>query len=294
MSSANAQPHILGPVPALGRALVFRLRPERDPKRALERVRGLDAATALVGIGAPLALALGAEIPGLRTFPALSGPGCAFPSTQGALLVFVVAAHREELHARAGAVLEVLAADFALDEDVSTFRYQEGRDLTGYVDGTENPKDEAAELAALVRGAGPGHDGGSFVAVQRWIHDLPHFQSFAPETRDAIIGRRFEDDEEIEDAPAFSHVKRTAQESFDPPAFMVRRSMPFRKSTEEQGLFFVAYGESLDRFERMLRRMAGLEDGIVDGLLRFSRAASGGYYWCPPLEGGAFDLRSLG
>ena len=67
--------------------------------------------------------------------------------------------------------------------------------------------------------------------------------------------------------------KRSAQESFDPEAFMVRRSMPFR-DRNEHGLYFVAYGESLDRFERVLRRMAGLEDGIVDALLTFSRAVN--------------------
>jgi len=62
----------------------------------------------------------------------------------------------------------------------------------------------------------------------------------------------------------------------------------------EHGLYFVAYVAALDQFERVLRRMAGLDDGVVDGLLRFSRAATGGFYWCPPLEGGRLDLRALG
>jgi porphyrinogen peroxidase len=88
-------------------------------------------------------------------------------------------------------------------------------------------------------------------------------------------------------------VKRTAQESYDPPAFMVRRSMPWGGVTDH-GLYFVAYGKSLDRFERVLRRMAGLDDGIVDALLSFTRAVSGGYYWCPPVDPtGALDLSAL-
>ena len=65
-------------------------------------------------------------------------------------------------------------------------------------------------------------------------------------------------------------------------------------TVHEHGLYFVAYGASLDPFERVLRRMAGLDDGVVDGLTRFTRAVSGGYYFCPPLKDGALDLRALG
>jgi porphyrinogen peroxidase len=108
-----------------------------------------------------------------------------------------------------------------------------------------------------------------------------------------VIGRRRVGNEEIGDAPATAHVKRTAQESFDPPAFMLRRSLPWG-GAGEQGLYFVAFGESLDRYERVLDRMAGREDGVVDALLGFSRALSGGYYWCPPLRAGRLDLSRLG
>lgn len=289
---ANVQPQILEPVPGVARALVFRLRLGHDARGALDRLREVDPTHAVVAIGAPLALAVHAPIPGLRAFPALAGPGCAFPSTQGALYVAVAAQDLGELHDRSRAILAPLAEHFALDEDVPLFRYRDGRDLTGYVDGTENPTAERALDAAIVSGAGPGLDGSSFVAVQRWVHALDRFASFAQDVRDRTIGRRLSSNEEMDDAPASAHVKRAAQESFDPPAFMLRRSMPFR-DRDEEGLYFVAYGESLDRFERVLRRMAGLEDGVVDGLLTFSRAVSGGYYWCPPVESGALDLRKL-
>jgi putative iron-dependent peroxidase len=111
--------------------------------------------------------------------------------------------------------------------------------------------------------------------------------------RDAVVGRRKDTNEELADAPLSAHVKRAAQESFEPAAFMLRRSMPYG-SVSEHGLYFVAYGKSLDAFERVLRRMAGLEDGVTDGLSQFTRAVSGGYYWCPPLKAdGHLDLSAI-
>jgi putative iron-dependent peroxidase len=136
-------------------------------------------------------------------------------------------------------------------------------------------------------------DGSSFVAVQRYVHDLERFNANDAPGRDAIIGRRLSDNDEIPDAVATAHVKRSAQESFDPPAFMVRRSMPWG-TLKEHGLVFVAFVENLDRFERVLHRMAGLDDGHVDGLMGFTRAVSGGYYWCPGLRDDGLDLSAFG
>jgi hypothetical protein len=137
------------------------------------------------------------------------------------------------------------------------------------------------QLEAASRRPG-GFAGSSFVAVQRWIHDLARFRSRSQAHRDAVIGRRLDTNEEIADTPASAHVKRAAQESFDPPAFMLRRSMPWA-GAHEHGLEFIAFGESLDRYERVLRRMLGLDDGIVDALFSFSRPLRGSYYWCPPV-----------
>jgi putative iron-dependent peroxidase len=250
------------------------------------------AERAVVGLGEPLVLAAGARVPGLRAFPAVAGPGCAFPSTQGALWVFLAGGDAGELHDRACALVGSLDGALALREEASCFKYREGRDLSGYVDGTESPTGERAVEAAIVRGAGPGLDGSSFVAVQRYVHELGRLKAMAPAARDAVIGRKLSTNEEMADAPPTAHVKRAAQESFAPPAFMVRRSMPWG-STSEHGLYFVAYGESLDRFERVLRRMAGLDDGSVDALLVFTRAVTGGYYWCPPVADGRLDWTAL-
>ncbi len=168
-----------------------------------------------------------------------------------------------------------------------------GLDLTGYEDGTENPEGDDAGDAAIVQGAGSALDGSSFVAVQQWIHDLDRFNAKAQGERDDIIGRRLSDNEELDEAPVSAHVKRTAQESFDPEAFVVRRSLPWADAHGE-GLMFVAFGKSLDAFEAQLRRMAGQEDGVIDGLFRFTRPISGSYFWCPPVSDGKLDLATLG
>jgi putative iron-dependent peroxidase len=186
-----------------------------------------------------------------------------------------------------------LGGSFAVVEEIDAFTYRQGRDLSGFEDGTENPKGDAAARAALIQNNGAGLDGGSFVAVQRRVHDLGAVEAMSEAARDAVVGRRREGNEELPDAPPSAHVKRTTQESFNPPAFILRRSMPWG-GVVEHGLYFVAYGESLSRFERQLRRMAGRDDGVVDALLSFSRAVTGGYYFCPPLKDDKLDLRAIG
>jgi putative iron-dependent peroxidase len=199
---------------------------------------------------------------------------------------------RSSLFERTAQLVELLGDALVLEDALDTFRYRDYRDLTGYEDGTENPKDAAAIAAALVA-EGIGRQGSSFVAVQRWIHDLTRFRGFPAAQRDASIGRRIADNEEIEDAPESAHVKRAAQESFTPEAYMVRHSMPWDNGLQ-QGTEFIAYGESSDRFENVLRRMLGHEDNIVDALFSFSRPVTGGYYWCPPLRDGHLDLSNIG
>lgn len=281
------QSPILAPVPTHARSLTFALAPGADPRRVLDRVADYTIDdSVVVGLGAPL---VGDIVVGLRPMPALSATKVAIPSTQGALWSLLVGDDPGEILHRARALSASLGADVVLMEDVATFMFGGGRDLSGFEDGTENPKEEAAARAALISKEGKGRDEGSFVAVQRWAHDLGRLQSMSREAQEAIIGRDRETNVELEDAPASAHVKRAAQESFEPEAFMVRRSMPYG-SVHENGLLFVAYGRSLDPFERVLTRMIGLEDGIVDGLFAFSRPVTGGYYFCPPRTGSRLDL----
>ena len=293
-SGVRHQPGILAPVPATGRFLTLGVHPDADPRAALARLQSWPLGpSTVIGLGDPLLRGLGARIEDLRAFPAVSGVGSAYPSTQAALWAFLGDGDPGASLLRARALLGLLGDAFFVAEEVLAYRYAEGRDLSGYEDGTENPRDERAVAVAIVDGQGEGRDGASFVAVQRWVHDLARLERLAPEARDAVVGRARVSNEELEDAPASAHVKRAAQERFDPPAFMVRRSMPWG-DTREHGLYFVAYAATLDPFERVLRRMAGLDDGVVDGLSRFTRAVSGGYYWCPPLVAERLDLRAAG
>ena len=88
-------------------------------------------------------------------------------------------------------------------------------------------------------------------------------------------------------------MKRAAQESYEPEAFLLRRSMPWTEGSTS-GLVFVAFGRSFDAFEAILQRMLGSEDGIQDALFQYSRPASLGYFWCPPVRSGRLDLSALG
>jgi putative iron-dependent peroxidase len=185
-----------------------------------------------------------------------------------------------------------LTSAFDLETVVDGFQYDTGRDLSGYEDGTENPKGDKAVAAAIVQ-RGEGLEGSSFVAVQQWLHDFAAFAVMSGQDRDLSVGRRKTDNAEIPDAPPSAHVKRTAQESFAPEACVLRRSMPWADGMRG-GLHFVAFGKSFDAFEAQLKRMVGAEDGVTDALFRFTRPINGSYFWCPPLSKGSLDLRALG
>ena len=244
----------------------------------------------IIGLG--LVQGFNRSIKGLRPFPALSGPGCEIPSTQADIWCWVRGTDRGHITHVGRSVAKALQPAFCCDHLVDGFKFDSGLDLTGYEDGTENPEGGAAVDAAITENAGPGTDGSSFVATQQWVHDLDHFKSLPQAEQDNIIGRRLSDNEELDDAPVSAHVKRTVQESFEPEAFVVRRSVPWADKSGE-GLMFVAFGQSLDAFEAQLRRMAGQEDGILDGLFRFSHPVSGNYFWCPPVKDSKLDISVL-
>lgn len=297
------QPGILEGVPRVARYVLFTLAGDQQPvqaikdavQRASPLVNGTDV---VIGIGPSLVKALGGDIPGLHEFPEFSGK-VKVPVTPGVLWCWVRGDDLGDLLHITRKLQKALAPAFQLRHVVDAFRHRHdetsgfGRDLTGFEDGTENPKGEEALQAAFVHGQGEGLDGASFVAVQQWVHDFDAFESMPKEEQDHAFGRRLDDNEEIEDAPESAHVKRTAQESFDPEAFVLRRSMPWLASTQA-GLMFVAFGKSHDAFEAQMRRMAGLDDGILDGVFRLSKPVTGAYFWCPPMRGGQLDLRQLG
>ncbi|HYM34070.1 MAG TPA: Dyp-type peroxidase, partial [Steroidobacteraceae bacterium] len=221
------------------------------------------------------------------------GAGIEIPSTPGSVWCWLRGDDRGELVLRARKFTTLLAPAFELLQTVDAFKYDTGRDLTGYEDGTENPGGDKAIETAIVLGSKPSLSGSSFVAVQQWRHYMDRFELLPANEQDNAVGRRKRDNEELADAPDSAHVKRTAQESFSPQAFVLRRSMPWA-SESQLGLMFVAFGHSFDAFEAQLRRMAGLEDGIVDALFKFTRPITGNYYWCPPLKDGRLNLSAIG
>lgn len=292
---SSSQPGILAPIPRVARYQSYSVVPGADAPQALRRLRaldGIDGERAVVGIGAPLAAALHAPVPGLRSFAPHTAPFVAVPATPQGLWVWLRGEDRGEVYHRGRTVDAALGDAFRAEQAIDAFNFDGGRDLTGYEDGTENPKGKAARQAALVSGAGPGLDGGSFVAAQLWLHDFARWDRFTPAQRNAAIGRDRESNEELDDAPESAHVKRTAQESFDPEAFVLRRSMPWSAGAMA-GLVFVAFGRSFDAFEALLARMVGEEDGVTDALFTFTRPLTGAYFWCPPMLRGRLDLRAL-
>ncbi|MEW6678870.1 MAG: Dyp-type peroxidase [Pseudomonadota bacterium] len=291
------QPGILSPVPAAARHLQFDFAPGAsgtDLADALARLQEMaDGADTVVGIGLPLATALGRTLPGLYEFPVSTSDAAPVPATPHALWCWLRGDDRGKLLHRGREIEHLLAPAFTVAQSLETFMYGNSQDLTGYIDGTENPQDEAAVAAAFATGLGPGLDGGGIAALQQWVHDLDRFQAMPQAEQDSTFGRRIADNEEIEEAPESAHVKRTAQESFDPEAFVVRRSMPW-SDCGQAGLVFLAFGHDARAFEAQLKRMTGQEDGIVDALFRFTHPITGAYYWYPPLAGGRLDLSALG
>jgi CDGSH-type Zn-finger protein/uncharacterized Fe-S cluster protein YjdI len=172
-------------------------------------------------------------------------------------------------------------------ECTTLFSYRSGRDLTGYQDGSANPEGEDAWAAALI----PEGDWaqGSFALVQRYLHFRDRFATLPPPSQDHVIGRRIEDDAEIGEAPIAAHIKRTEQEGFDPPAFVLRRSMPWG-DTRRHGLQFMAFSSHLDKVQRLLSRMMGLADPVQDAILGHTQAETGALYFIHPVLNGRLKL----
>jgi putative iron-dependent peroxidase len=291
----SPQPGILLPLPNQARYLFFALSNINAAAANLRALRELaDGENAVVGFGKPLTTALGADIAGLKTSPAVTAPGLSIASSPESVWVWLRGDDRGDILHRSRRITHALTPAFRLLECWDAFKHRDGKDLSGYEDGTENPTDDDAVSAAIVApGQSAPLSGSSFVAVQRWVHNFERFEAMPGTAQDHAIGRRQADNEEIDEAPESAHVKRTAQESFSPEAFVLRRSMPWADGNTG-GLMFVAFGNSFYAFEAQLKRMVGAEDGIVDALFCFTQPVSGAYFWCPALKDGRLDLDPLG
>ncbi len=288
------QPGILAPLPKVARYIEFAIQNIAALSRVMKTLQTLiDGERTVAGLGVPLIRVLGKDIPGLKVFPTQVGGGVTVPSTPGALWCWLRGEDRGTLFHEERHLIERVRPALMVHQAVEGFLHAGGRDLTEYEDGTENPKGKLAEKVAIVRGQGAMLDGSSYVAVQRWVHDWKRFDEMTEQQQDIMIGRRRRNNKELSTAPTSAHVKRTAQESFQPAAFLLRRSMPWVERGES-GLYFVAFGASPDPFEAQLKRMVGGDDGITDALFTFTRPVTGSLYWCPPMSNGRLNLSAIG
>lgn len=175
-----------------------------------------------------------------------------------------------------------------LDERVC-FRNFDGRDLTGFIDGTENPQfpDDRAETALLGEDADEFADG-SFIFAQRYAHNLEKWKKLKVDAQEHVIGRTKLESIELSEAeqPENSHVSRTVVEDGEGEELAIlRHSLPYGDGRGDQGLFFVAYTNDLSIIDSMLLRMFGTSgDGIHDRLLHFVTPMDGAYYFAPSEE----------
>lgn len=166
------------------------------------------------------------------------------------------------------------------------FRYLDGRDLTGFIDGTENPqmREDRAETALLGEDAGEFADS-SFVFVQRYVHDLDKWKRLRVDAQEDVIGRSKLDSIEMSDEqkPKNAHIARVVIEDEQGEELeILRHSLPYGDGQGEQGLFFVAYTKDLTVIDRMLQHMFGsTPDGIHDRLLHFVTPVDGAYFFVP-------------
>jgi porphyrinogen peroxidase len=191
-------------------------------------------------------------------------------------------------------IMERIADAAAAVDETHGFRYFDDRDLLGFVDGTENPRGDDALDAALVGGEDPRFAGGSYVIIQKYLHDVSRWNALSTEEQERIVGRRKLSDIELSDEvkPASAHNALTSIVEDGKEVKILRDNMPFGKpGNQEFGTYFIGYSRSPRVTEQMLQNMfIGRPAGNYDRLLDFSRAVTGSLFFAPA----ASFLESLG
>ena len=168
------------------------------------------------------------------------------------------------------------------------FRYFDDRDLIGFVDGTENPTGQAAVDAVLVGDENPEFAGGSYVVVQKYLHDLGRWNSLSTEAQERIIGRTKLSDIELDDSikPTSAHNALTTIVEDGKEIKILRDNMPFGRAAQgEFGTYFIGYSRSPKTIEQMLENMfIGRPPGNYDRLLDVSRAVTGNLFYAPSIR----------
>ncbi|HSZ56030.1 MAG TPA: Dyp-type peroxidase [Tepidisphaeraceae bacterium] len=182
-------------------------------------------------------------------------------------------------------IVERLGGAVCAVDETHGFRYFDERDLLGFVDGTENPRGAAALNAALVAGEDPRFAGGSYVIIQKYLHDMSRWNALSTEEQERIIGRKKLSDIELSDAakPSFAHNALTTVVENGKEVKILRDNMPFGKAGQgEFGTYFIGYCRSPRTTEQMLENMfIGRPAGNYDRLLDFSRTVTGSLFFAP-------------
>ncbi|ELR7100782.1 Dyp-type peroxidase [Escherichia coli] len=207
------------------------------------------------------------------------------PSTPGDLLYHIRAARMDLCFELASRILSDLGNSVSVVDSVQGFRYFDDRDLLGFVDGTENPVAQAAVDATLIGDEDMVFAGGSYVIVQKYLHDLDKWNAIPVEQQEKIIGREKLSDIELRDAdkPSYAHNVLTSIEEDGEDVDILRDNMPFGDPGKgEFGTYFIGYSRKPERIERMLENMfIGNPPGNYDRILDVSRAITGTLFFVP-------------
>jgi len=262
--------------PALVRAVAF-----RDLEGYLSCVMGF-------GSAAWDQLFKSARPAGLHVFREFHAGSRHAISTPGDILFHIRAARMDLCFELATQFMARLSGAVSPVDEVHGFQYFDDRDLIGFVDGTENPTNEAAADATLIGDEDPGFAGGSYVIVQKYVHDMPAWNALTTEAQERIIGRtKLSDIELAEDVkPTSAHNALTVLVENGNEVKILRDNMPFGDVARgEFGTYFIGYARSPRPIEQMLENMfVGRPPGNYDRLLDFSHALTGNLFFVPSLD----------
>jgi len=255
--------------------------------RAVE-MRDLEAGlSCIMGIGSDAWDRLfGAPRPAmLHTFREIRAGERHAVSTPGDLLFHIRAKRMDLCFELAMQIMARIEGVVTPEDEVQGFRYFDDRDLIGFVDGTENPRGQAAIDAVLIGDEDPTFAGGSYVIVQKYLHDLTGWDALPAEAQERIIGRKKLSDIELDDSvkPTSAHSALTTIVQDGKEVKILRDNMPFGRPTQgEFGTYFIGYSRSPSTTELMLENMfVGRPPGNYDRLLDFSRAVTGNLFFVP-------------
>jgi putative iron-dependent peroxidase len=206
-------------------------------------------------------------------------------STPGDILFHIRAKRMDLCFELAMQIMQSIGGVVSVADEVHGFRYFDDRDVLGFVDGTENPRGDAAREAAIVGGEDPAFAGGSYVIVQKYLHDLNAWNALPVEMQERIIGRRKLSDVELSaaDKPAYAHNALTNIEENGRQLQILRDNMPFgRPGHGEFGTYFIGYSRTPRITEIMLENMfVGKPPGTYDRLLDVSHPVTGNLFFVP-------------